>query len=267
MQPKLIDDLTAERLRELLHYDESTGVFVWKQSRGSRAKAGTVAGRLNTTGSRQIEIAGRDYLARRLAWLYVFGEWPKEKIAPANGDQDDCRIDNLWPFSDFQFKPDGALTQAALKERLHYDPLTGLFQWLGREAGGNRIDPSIAGTESNGYWVIGIGGRSYRAHRLAFLYVTGQWPGPCVDHIDGDRLNNKWVNLRDATVHVNVQNQRRANVRNSTGLLGVTFRRKHFNAQISVDGKTLWLGKFDTKEEAHDCYVTAKRLMHEGCTI
>lgn len=267
MQPRLLDDLTAQRLRELLHYDEATGVFRWKQSRGSRGKAGSVAGRLNTTGSRQIEIAGRAYLARRLAWLYVFGEWPKEKLAPANGDQDDCRIDNLWPLSDFKFKADEPLTQKSLQDQIHYDPLTGVFRWVERVHGGSRITASPVGCKTNGYLVIGIGGQSYRAHRLAFLYVTGQWPGPCVDHIDGDGLNNKWSNLRDATHSINLQNQRRANVRNSTGLLGVTFKKKKFNAQISVDGKTFWLGKFDTKEEAHECYVTAKRLMHEGCTI
>lgn len=89
------DLLTADRLRELLSYDPDTGVFVWKVKRGGLAQAGTVAGTILTKGHRAIEIDDVLHAAHRLAWLYVYGEWPIGWLDHANNKPDDNRIANL----------------------------------------------------------------------------------------------------------------------------------------------------------------------------
>jgi len=108
---------------------------------------------------------------------------------------------------------------------------------------------------------------NYLAHRLAWLYVTGHWPLVHVDHIDGNRKNNAFSNLREADRKTNAQNMRMAHRDNKTGLLGVTAHRKTFVANILVDGCQLRIGRFATAEEAHAAYLNAKRAMHKGCTL
>jgi len=86
-------DITAEEVRELLTYDPTTGVFVWRESRGS-AKVGDVAGR-KAAGYQQIKIARRLYGSHRLAWLWVKGVWPEQELDHINGVKDDNRMVNL----------------------------------------------------------------------------------------------------------------------------------------------------------------------------
>ena len=87
--------LTAERLRELLHYEPSTGVFTWKITRNSRLKPGDVAGSVRPNGYINLGVAGKLYLAHRLAWLYVYGVWPERMIDHINRNKSDNRIANL----------------------------------------------------------------------------------------------------------------------------------------------------------------------------
>lgn len=162
------------------------------------------------------------------------------------------------------------LTQARLKGLLHYDPDTGVFFWVAPT--GSKVKPgAIAGcTRKDGYKTIRICGHSYLAHRLAWFYITGGWPKNQIDHMDGSPSNNAWENLRDVTLSVNMQNQRKARANNcSTKLLGATFEKRSglFQAQIVINGKNKYLGLFDTAEQAHEAYAVAKRKFHEGCTI
>ena len=95
------------------------------------------------------------------------------------------------------------LTQAQLHELLNYNPDTGVFTWKKRTSNRAPIG-SVAGTLSNGYWGITIAGMRTYAHRLAFLYMEGDYPlAQVVDHIDGDKLNNKWTNLRRFSRNLN----------------------------------------------------------------
>ena len=87
-------ELTAERLRELLAYDQDTGVFTWKVN-VSNVKAGGVAGGHNTKGYTHIKIDGRKHSAHRLVWLYAHGEWPPAEVDHINGIKADNRIVNL----------------------------------------------------------------------------------------------------------------------------------------------------------------------------
>lgn len=87
--------ITQEELKELLEYDENTGIFTWKISTNFKIKIGDIAGSLQIRGYRQITINKKRYLAHRLAWLYVYGEWSKGQIDHINGIRDDNRIENL----------------------------------------------------------------------------------------------------------------------------------------------------------------------------
>jgi hypothetical protein len=159
------------------------------------------------------------------------------------------------------------LTIERLKHLLHYDPDTGVFTHrvarkrvvVGEEAG--HVDAS------HGYRTICIDYKKYYAHRLAIFYMTGEWPTKLVDHWDTNRLNNRYKNLRDASRLVNQQNLRKANTDNSSGLLGAHKKRGKWSSQIRVSGKVIRLGSFDTAEQAHEAYVSAKRELHVGCTL
>ena len=89
------NELTAEYLRSILHYDPETGAFAWKISNSNRVKAGSVAGSPRGDGYLQIKVQSRAYRAQRLAWLYHFGEWPKLDIDHINRNRSDNRIANL----------------------------------------------------------------------------------------------------------------------------------------------------------------------------
>ena len=151
------------------------------------------------------------------------------------------------------------LTQARLKELLHYDPLTGIFTWLvafpqvglavGDVAGGLSGTIEQPGLNGSGYWRIRVDGLRYRAHRLAVLYMAGKWPEGDVDHRDKDRSNNRWLNIRPATRFQNAQN-RSISSNNTSGVNGVWQKGRRWCAQINAGGKRHWLGVFFTKEAA-----------------
>lgn len=88
-----------------------------------------------------------------------------------------------------------------------------------------------------------------------------------IDHINGDKLDNRALNLRLATVKANAENQTRAHPRNKVGLLGVSLRRGKFRALIQHNGKRMALGTFDTAEAARERYVQVKRVLHKGSTL
>ena len=87
--------IDAETLRSLLHYDPDTGVFTWRVSRYGGARAGNIAGNIRKTGYKGIKVYGKLYFAHRLAWLYVYGEWPSNFIDHINCIEGDNRIANL----------------------------------------------------------------------------------------------------------------------------------------------------------------------------
>lgn len=160
------------------------------------------------------------------------------------------------------------LTAARLHELLHYEPETGAF--TGIAARGTRKAGHKAGSQhSDGYIYIQVAMKKYKAHRLAWLYMTGEWPVDHIDHINCIRFDNRWANLRDVTNAVNQQNRLNANISNmSTGLLGVSLtkvsRSNPFQSQIKINGKQRHLGLFKTAELAHAAYVQAKRQHHSG---
>lgn len=155
------------------------------------------------------------------------------------------------------------LSQQRLMEVLDYAPETGLFTWKARLKRATKIGDVAGRVKDSGYRIIGVDGHLYRAHRLAFLYVTGEFPSAFVDHINGLRDDNRFGNLREATSQENAQN---LGLRpgNKSGFTGVHRHTQNgaWIAQIVVSGKRQHLGSFKTREEAHAAYLSAKAEQH-----
>lgn len=162
-----------------------------------------------------------------------------------------------------------ALTIPLLRELLDYDPDTGAFKWAVDRSNVKAGTPTGC-TAVNGYTIIRICGKAMLAHRLAWMHFYQEDPPKLIDHINGEKTNNRIKNLRAGDKVLNGQNQRKAQANNkSSGLLGVAYIRhiKKFAAYIDKDGRRQYLGWFADKNEAHAAYIEAKRELHEGCTI
>ena len=159
------------------------------------------------------------------------------------------------------------LTAERLREVLDYCPDTGVFTWKIRSNRRVKVGDVAGALRHNGYIQIGIDGCLHRAHRLAWLYVTGESPPSEIDHINCVKNDNRIANLRLATSAENKQNQSKAQKRNKAGFLGVSPHEGKFQAQIKVDGKKMHIGRFNTPEEAHAAYLEAKRRLHPFGTI
>jgi hypothetical protein len=154
------------------------------------------------------------------------------------------------------------LTQERLKELLHYDPETGHFTarvTRGRRIAGVRTSCVTTG----GYIKLSVDYKRYYGHRLAWLYVHGRWPSEQIDHINHITSDNRIANLREATRSQNSANcgPRR---NNKSGKRGVIFLRQtgKWRASIRKDKRRIYLGCFDTVEEAHASYAAAAREIH-----
>lgn len=127
------------------------------------------------------------------------------------------------------------ITATRLRELLHYDPETGLFTWkVARQ--GTRAG-AFAGALNHGYLRITIDWRHYPAHRLAWLYMTGEWPADLIDHINLVSDDNRFVNLRQATRAQNMHNSARPRT-NTSGVKGVSRYAGRWKAQIKVNSCT-----------------------------
>lgn len=156
------------------------------------------------------------------------------------------------------------LTQERLREVLSYDPITGIWPWVKRPSPCSRVRPGdVAGsvfvTESVGpYLRIQLDGVSYFAHRLAWFWMTGEWPNPGCDHEDTDGENNRWGNLRLANQSQNGAN-RGLFKNNTSGWKGVSWAScvDKWYAGIKVGGKSKNLGYYDCGPAAHFAYLVA----------
>lgn len=150
------------------------------------------------------------------------------------------------------------LTQEQLKEHIHYDPETGIFTRIKRGNMDNRskIGEALGSKDSYGYTQFNVLGETYLAHRLAYLYMTGEWPAEEVDHINRVRDDNRWDNLRLAPSRVaqcqNISPKNGLKVKSNTGIPGVTYVHKtaRFHVCMAIDGKRTHLGSFDNLLDA-----------------
>lgn len=150
------------------------------------------------------------------------------------------------------------LTAKYLRSVLLYDPLTGEFSW--RDCVGFKRKRNSVGSRSNGYKVIWLSGKLYKAHRLAWLHFYGKWPDGFIDHTDGNRDNNRILNLRDVT---RTQNNRNSSLskRNRSGHKGIIWHKKARKWMAGVwAGRPHYLGLFDNLEDA---VVARKEALHK----
>ena len=142
-----------------------------------------------------------------------------------------------------------------VRSRLSYDPLTGIFVWKD----GRRIGKQAGYLHHSGYRVIRFGPSPYLAHRIAWVYMTGRWPRLSIDHIDMNKANNAFRNLREAAPW-----QNNANVGGRGALSkGVTLHRRSgkYQAQIKLRGQSFYLGLFETEAQASAAYVGASKVL------
>ena len=141
------------------------------------------------------------------------------------------------------------ITQERLQEKLHYEPTTGVFT---RELKSGR-KKEVGYLQQNGYTSMGIDGTLYKAHRLAWLYVMGEFPAKelQIDHINHDKADNRIKNLRVVTRSENMRNAGMYKD-NTSGYNGVCWRKlaNKWQASIRVDGVQKHLGLFTNKEDA-----------------
>ena len=141
------------------------------------------------------------------------------------------------------------LTQARLKEVFSYSPETGLFMYLTSAIRTGVGD--VAGCDDNGYVAFRVDGRKYRAHRLAYLYMEGEFPPDGTDHINRCKSDNRWSNLRHASQSANSKNSTMRSD-NTSGVTGVYFNKAAglFHARITVDKKVISLGYYKNIDNA-----------------
>jgi hypothetical protein len=148
------------------------------------------------------------------------------------------------------------------RELFDCDPHRGVLFWRqgrfrGYIAGSlNRLDRAVH---------VNVRGRIYLAHRLIWLLTKGEWPVHELDHINGDRADNRMKNLRDAPHAKNIRNRQGANKNSKSGILGVRYRPTsgRWQAYISVDGKQVWTFTADTAEEATAARRKVLPFFHE----
>ena len=147
-----------------------------------------------------------------------------------------------------------------------YDPLTGVLRWkLGRKCVGG-LEAGTPREKRKGeqpYIYVAIDKVNYPIHRIIWKIVTREEPPEFVDHEDLDRQNNRWLNLRAATNGQNISN---AKLRkdNKSGTKGVSWAsdRQQWQAQITVGGKIVRLGRFDSKDDAIKAVTAARPILH-----
>lgn len=155
---------------------------------------------------------------------------------------------------------DSNLTLEELKRNLDYDHITGLFTWKIPKRG-LHVDDIAGSINDQGYIILSINLHRYRGHRVAWFYMTGEWPTGEIDHIDGNRSNNSWSNLRDVPRLQNKRNQGRI-ITNTSGYNGVMWYKagEKWHAQITIEGKAMHLGYFENLEDAIKARKKAEEL-------
>lgn len=155
------------------------------------------------------------------------------------------------------------LTVERLKQVLAYNPADGAFTWISKTSKNatDLVGKTAGAVDSTGYIRIWIDGKRYVAHRLAWLYMTGDWPSNLVDHRDTIKTNNVWSNLREATNSENKANGK--SYKKTSGLpKGVRRNGNKFSGQAVHNYKNHYCGSFDTPEEAHAAYVRVAAKLH-----
>ncbi len=155
------------------------------------------------------------------------------------------------------------ITATLVRELFNYDPKTGVFTNRITRCNRFKKDDVCGAIKANGYRSIKIFHERHMAHRLAWLYMTGSWPTVAIDHINGIQDDNRFSNLREATVSKNACNSRKSKS-NTSGFKGVTWCAitSMWRARITFEGKHRQLGRFHKLEDAVETVRTARDQLH-----
>ena len=274
--------LTQDFVKETLRYDQRTGLFYWREGR----RRGHIAG-YYVKDYWAIGIDSRRYRAQELAFLYVTGEVPTDEIVFRDGD----RLNNAWknlthaPKAKPPELPEGYELASRippqteyLRECFDYSPAGGTVTWRKRPT--SHFDSPEARNEWNRYYVgspvgganihshfiqVRLLGRLYDLHVLIYQWMTGTAATQTLEHVDGNRINNRWKNLQAESAPM----FRGAYTNNTSGKTGVTYdkRRKHWVARFSVAGHRQHLGGFDEYADAVKCRLEAEERYKLGIQV
>ena len=154
-----------------------------------------------------------------------------------------------------------------LRAVLDYNKETGAFVWKSKAVAHCYAGKTAGTYGKKGYRVIKLNQKRYPAHRLAWLYVYGEWPTMEIDHINRIKDDNRICNLRDVSSSENKHNCVDALKNNTTGFRGVKHKGSHYEAWIKSGGVQRYLGTFKTPEDASAAYIKAKKALHPCATI
>lgn len=252
--------ITKARLAELVEYDPATGVFTRRVGSGG-ALAGHTPTYINRCGHIEFRLDGALYKAHMLAWFFVYEHWPEARLVHKNRNKSDNRIDNLG-YSNARSKI--SLTADRVRSLFEYNPVTGSF--LRRHAVANQHEGDAVGcVGKRGYFVANIDGRIQYLHRVAWLYMTGEWPVGKLDHKNRVKTDNRWDNLRLASDSQNAANSNPRKSRSNTGHRGVykcPVSSKYI-AEVRHNGKRVLCKRFATLDAAVEA-ANAARDKHHG---
>lgn len=250
--------LSRDDVLSVLSYNLDAGEFCWRLDRRGSARAGDIAGCQHPDGYLTITVLMREFQAHRLAWFVMTGEWPPKDYGIGHADGN--RFNNSWSNLKLlrRVKPSDHP-----RDVFTYDPTTGIVEWRpGLMMNGRFADGEAGWLGGEGYRLVSFAGRTIQTHRIAWIIMTGEEvpAGKEIDHINGGRADNRWSNLRlvDRT-----QNNMNAALRsdNWSGTKGVGFdaARARWTAEIKVNGRKIFLGRFDDKADAVAARLDAER--------
>lgn len=239
--------ITQDAIKSLLNYNPETGEFSIINDGHMRKSGDNPCYEKRGKGRKKklsISINGKSFYAHKLAILYETGVYPKF-VDAIDGDYTNIRISNLRDKSKLSRSE---LTTDVVRSIIDYDKDTGVFRW--NKSRGGKLAGEVAGTvvknkSGKSYIEILFCGVSFKAHRLAFLWMGEDLPEQ-VDHDDGNGTNNSWSNLNRSDKYGNAKNQRLKST-NTTGIFGITFDNSSgvWRARISNFGKRIHLGRFN----------------------
>lgn len=243
--------LTYEQADALFTYDAHTGSIYWKEGRRKGKRAST-----KSHSGYRVNIKGRQTQVSHIIWLFETKEWPEKDIKYINGDMFDNRFSNMILGARKPTKKPVQHTYEYLSAAIKYDPETGHLY----STHGNRVGYKC----KDGYMQVTLpDGSQRKSHRIAWMLMTGSYPNQLIDHIDGDKTNNKWNNLRSVTYSQNGMNSKHRSS-NTSGSKGVSFCKQYgkWEAYIWRDNKKHNLGYYDDKSSAAAAYAEASKEMH-----
>jgi HNH endonuclease len=253
-----VSSITQAQLQQIFDLNPETGELIWKRPTVPQVKVGTVAGRRQSNGRVLIRIRGEDYPRPRahLVYQYVYGGPLPSEVLHINGKIADDRPENLRRIIRY---PGEELPQAYLHKTFELDCDTGeLFRRVETQNRVTRETKPAGSLGDSGRWEISVLGQKVRRHKLVFLYAYGHMPEQ-INYKNGILTDDRPENLREVTT-----SQRRMS---GVGKLGRDLPkgvcqqsakcRRPFYARIQIDGKSLYLGSFETPEEAAAAYDAA----------